>query len=88
MRQRPLRAALAGVLTAGLCLLGSATGAQTAQAADFPGNPTTKEGYTLDFQEEFDGTTLDTNKWLPYYLPTGHPPGRTPRPVTRSRTAC
>jgi hypothetical protein len=69
VRDRPLRAALAGVLTAGLCLLGSATGAQTAQAADFPANPTTKEGYTLDFQEEFDGTTLDTSKWLPYYLP-------------------
>lgn len=69
MRHRPLRAALAGVLTAGLCLFGSATGAQTAQAADFPANPTAKEGYTLDFQEEFDGTTLDTSKWLPYYLP-------------------
>jgi hypothetical protein len=38
-------------------------------AADFPANPITKTGYTLDFQEEFDGTTLDTNKWLPYYLP-------------------
>ncbi|GAA4441779.1 family 16 glycosylhydrolase [Actinokineospora soli] len=40
-----------------------------AQAADFPPNPTTKTGYTLDFQEEFSGTSLDTSKWLPYYLP-------------------
>ncbi|MHA4779766.1 family 16 glycosylhydrolase [Streptomyces sp. MSC1_001] len=40
-----------------------------AQAADFPPNPTTKSGYTLDFQEEFDGTTLNTSKWLPSYLP-------------------
>ncbi|MET7760328.1 glycoside hydrolase family 16 protein [Streptomyces sp. NPDC005389] len=38
-------------------------------AADTPPNPTTKSGYTLDFQEEFDGGTLDTNKWLPSYLP-------------------
>ncbi|MEU1425310.1 family 16 glycosylhydrolase [Kitasatospora sp. NPDC005751] len=41
----------------------------TAQAADFPPNPTTKSGYTLDFDEEFDGSTLNTNKWLPSYLP-------------------
>ncbi|MEC0228532.1 family 16 glycosylhydrolase [Paenibacillus alba] len=38
-------------------------------AADFPANPTTKTGYSLDFQEEFNSPTLDTNKWLPYYLP-------------------
>lgn len=40
-----------------------------AHAADYPANPTTKEGYTLDFQEEFNGTTLDTTKWTDYYLP-------------------
>lgn len=38
-------------------------------AEDVPANPVTKEGYTLDFQEEFDGTTLDTDKWTDYYLP-------------------
>lgn len=41
----------------------------TASAADFPANSVTKEGYTLDFQEEFNGTTLDTTKWTDYYLP-------------------
>ena len=29
----------------------------------------TKEGYTLDFADEFDGTELDTSKWLGAYLP-------------------
>ncbi|MEV4063036.1 family 16 glycosylhydrolase [Nonomuraea dietziae] len=37
--------------------------------SDFPPNPPSKTGYTLDFQEEFDGTSLNTSKWLPYYLP-------------------
>lgn len=44
-------------------------GAQIASAADFPPNPTTKTGYTLDFQEEFNGSALDSGKWLDYYLP-------------------
>ncbi|GAA4832183.1 glycoside hydrolase family 16 protein [Kitasatospora terrestris] len=43
--------------------------ATTAQAADTPPNPTTKSGYTLDFDEEFDGTTLNSAKWLDSYLP-------------------
>ncbi|MFE2729311.1 family 16 glycosylhydrolase [Kitasatospora sp. NPDC059327] len=43
--------------------------ATTAQAADTPPNPTTKPGYTLDFAEEFDGTSLNTSKWLDSYLP-------------------
>jgi hypothetical protein len=38
-------------------------------AADTPPNPLVKPGYTLDFSEEFTGTTLDTSKWLPNYLP-------------------
>lgn len=28
-----------------------------------------KEGYYLDWHDEFDGNTLDTDKWLPQYLP-------------------
>lgn len=36
---------------------------------DFPANPLEKPGYRLDFHDEFDGPTLDTAKWLPYYLP-------------------
>ncbi|MFF3501077.1 family 16 glycosylhydrolase [Streptomyces sp. NPDC003247] len=40
-----------------------------ATTSDFPANSTTKSGYTLDFQEEFESSSLDTDKWLPYYLP-------------------
>ena len=40
-----------------------------ATAADTPPNPVDKPGYTLDFAEEFAGTTLDTSHWYPYYLP-------------------
>ena len=36
---------------------------------DFPPNPLDKPGYRLEFQDEFEETTIDTNKWLPYYLP-------------------
>lgn len=42
---------------------------QSAFAADMPANPVSKTGYTLDFQEEFNGSTLDSSKWLDYYLP-------------------
>lgn len=49
---------------AALTLLGPA-----AWAADTPPNPVDKSGYTLDFSEEFGGTTLDTSKWMPNYLP-------------------
>ncbi|WP_051844597.1 glycoside hydrolase family 16 protein [Streptomyces globisporus] len=59
-----VRAATAGVLVTAGALLPTA-----AYAADTPPNPSTKPGYTLDFQEEFNGTSLDTNKWLPSYLP-------------------
>lgn len=31
--------------------------------------PIEKEGYVLDWNDEFDGTELDTKKWLPQYLP-------------------
>ena len=40
-----------------------------AQSADFPANPREKAGYRLEFCDEFQGTELDTSKWLPYYLP-------------------
>ncbi len=36
---------------------------------DCPPNPLEKAGYTLEFHDEFDGPLLDTNKWLPFYLP-------------------
>lgn len=36
---------------------------------DFPPNPEEKEGYQLEFCETFQGSELDTTKWLPYYLP-------------------
>jgi beta-glucanase (GH16 family) len=36
---------------------------------DFPANPVQKPGYTLEFNDEFDGPSLDTHKWIPYYLP-------------------
>lgn len=36
---------------------------------DVPANPLEKEGYTLIFNDEFDGTELDTEKWLPQYFP-------------------
>ncbi|EOS23427.1 hypothetical protein C806_02932 [Lachnospiraceae bacterium 3-1] len=38
-------------------------------AADTPANPVEKEGYTLDFADEFNGPSLDTEKWTDYYLP-------------------
>ncbi|MFJ3592106.1 family 16 glycosylhydrolase [Streptomyces sp. NBC_01259] len=69
MRRRPLRTLLTGVLTSALCLMGTALSGQSAHAADFPPGPVSKPGYTMDFQEEFDGTSLDEDKWLPYYLP-------------------
>ena len=50
--------------TTALALAGPA-----AFAVDTPPNPASKSGYTLDFNEEFSGTTLDMNKWLPNYLP-------------------
>ena len=38
-------------------------------AQDFPPNPVEKNGYTLEFNEDFRSTDLDTSKWLPFYLP-------------------
>jgi len=33
-------------------------------------NPTpTKSGYTLEFQDNFNGNSIQLDKWIPYYLP-------------------
>ena len=34
-----------------------------------PPNPLHKPGYRLEINENFDGGTLNTDLWLPYYLP-------------------
>jgi len=36
---------------------------------DVPANPLEKQGYRLDFQDDFSGSALDETKWLPFYLP-------------------
>ncbi|MFW9773749.1 MAG: glycosyl hydrolase, partial [Candidatus Thorarchaeota archaeon] len=36
---------------------------------DFPANPLERSGYTMVFNDEFEEQILDTNKWIPYYLP-------------------
>lgn len=36
---------------------------------DFPPNPLEKPGYLLEFHDEFDGDRLNTDHWLPFYLP-------------------
>ena len=38
-------------------------------AQDFAANPPQKEGYFLEFQDEFNEQDLNTNRWVPYYLP-------------------
>jgi hypothetical protein len=36
---------------------------------DFPPNPVNKPGYRLEFKDGFRDASLDTSKWLPFYLP-------------------
>ncbi|MFX1326324.1 MAG: glycoside hydrolase family 16 protein [Promethearchaeota archaeon] len=36
---------------------------------DFPANPLERSGYTMVFNDEFEGPIIDTNKWIPFYLP-------------------
>lgn len=36
---------------------------------DFPANSAEKPNYQLTFNSTFEGTSLDTQQWLPYYLP-------------------
>lgn len=42
---------------------------QSVMGQDFPPNPVLKNGYQLEFNEDFTSSELDTNKWFPYYLP-------------------
>ena len=32
-------------------------------------DPVTKAGYELEFEDTFDGDTLDQARWLPHHLP-------------------
>jgi hypothetical protein len=36
---------------------------------DFQRNPIEKPGYILEFEDGFEANRLDTDKWIPYYLP-------------------
>jgi hypothetical protein len=36
---------------------------------NIPRNPLEKQGYLLEFNDEFEDSTLDTNKWVAFYLP-------------------
>lgn len=42
---------------------------KTLSPGDFPANPLEKPGYILEFNDEFDGPSIDIQKWFPYYLP-------------------
>lgn len=42
---------------------------QNPESSGFPTNPAAKAGYRLEFNDAFESTSLDTRKWLPYYLP-------------------
>jgi hypothetical protein len=39
-------------------------------------DPVRKDGYELEFEDTFDGDTLDETRWLPYYLPQWSTPER------------
>ncbi|CAM3804823.1 family 16 glycosylhydrolase [Cohnella lubricantis] len=58
-------AVLASVFVVPVLLFG---GDQSAQAADTPPNPIDKPGWVLTKNDEFNGSTLDTNLWVPRYL--------------------
>jgi hypothetical protein len=36
---------------------------------DYPANPPYKDGYRLEFFDDFQGSELDQSKWFPYMLP-------------------
>lgn len=52
------------ILAAGIILLFLGFSSLEGKAAEI-----VKEGYTLDFNDEFDGTSLDRTKWTDVYLP-------------------
>lgn len=39
------------------------------ELSDFPPNPVDRKGYIIEFNDEFDGSEIDENKWITYYLP-------------------
>ena len=36
---------------------------------DFPANSKIKENFVLEFNDDFEKNTIDTDNWLPFYLP-------------------
>lgn len=67
MKKGRLRYGLGSLAALFFCIL-TLTGTKV-KAGDFPANPLDKEGYVLDFSEEFNGDSLDSTKWTDYYLP-------------------
>lgn len=55
------------ILILSLCLICVLFGGCREKGQEAP--PLEKEGYVLDFHDEFDGDELDFTKWLPQYLP-------------------
>lgn len=53
----------------GICVGAILLGGCGKEQKENEANPLEKEGYVLDWHDEFDGTELDTEKWLPQYLP-------------------
>ena len=41
----------------------------TIMAQDYPPNPLLKEGYVLEFHDDFEAEKLDANQWVLFYLP-------------------
>ena len=58
-----------------VCLVLLAGGAMGG-AADVPPNPLEKPGWVLDAHDEFNGPTLNTNLWSPFYLASRTAPER------------
>lgn len=54
-----------------MCILASCPGHpfEYTMSQHFPPNNKEKPGYVLEFDEDFQSDTLDTSRWVPYYLP-------------------